>query len=477
MNKLLAALTILFLIASAVAAQDWRKDPASANSYNCDLVDALAEQHGSENILKSDSGDVTALSDFLFSLFPECPRWGDVALDDDISNSHIAELVASEAMETIVALYDLVSHEWGEPECSILIDDFYDSGFTVLYGGHAPDGVSIDVYFPDSQQPETMDRVVNDVTASGAPVRIERLYGDEFPLGLYAFDVHVDYETYHFMWNRSKQSMNTVSLSCLDRDLLTSTAPRRDDITSADRVLLEDGEPYEWGEPECSILVRANFEGEFNVIIAGHGQDGLAVDVFVPGAGHALKMDQTYYDVRAVQEIGAAEGYAPFRTEWKWGDFPPGVYEIDVHIDGEVFPFKWQRGDLAFNTIDLLCLDRDIGSDAQRVLQDSEKFLIADTGCTVGNYAWGDEFSAAVFAADQDGVNLEIVFPGESDPRAIGRVDRGELEDGTPYRVKWIAGGGYSKGVHKLLITIGEREFTFEWDRRRREYKSVFVSC
>ena len=122
-----------------------------------------------------------------------------------------------------MALYDRVEHRWGEPECSILIDDYYDSGFTVLYGGHAPDGVSVDVYFPDSNLPASMDRVVNDATESGTPVRIERMYGDEFPLGLYAFDVHIDYETYHFMWARTKNSMNTFSLSCLDRELLTVT--------------------------------------------------------------------------------------------------------------------------------------------------------------------------------------------------------------------------------------------------------------
>ena len=89
----------------------------------------------------------------------------------------------------------------------------------------------------------------------------------------------------------------------------------------------------------------------------------------------ALKMDQTLYDVRNEFHIGATETFLPQRTEWKWGDFPLGEYEFDVHIDGEIFPFKWQRGDSLFNTLNLVCLDREIGSDVQRQLKDSEKFL------------------------------------------------------------------------------------------------------
>lgn len=468
MKQLIAAVIVCLAASGLVTGQDWRSDADNEFEYNCELVNTLAQAAGAEGLMRTEAGDQQSLAEFLAYVFPGCERQG---------SPRLAELIESEAEEWIVALYDRVSHEWGEPECSILIDDFYDTGFTVLIGGHALDGVAVDVYFPDDKQAETMDRVINDVMESGTPIRIERIEGDEFPLGVYVFEVHIDYATYPFMWERSDRAMNTVSLSCLGRDALSDAAQRRGEIKREDRHTLLDGEAQQWGEPECSIMVSDDFDGEFNVIIEGHGQDGLAVDVFVPGAGQALKMDQILYDVRKEFHIGVTEGPLPHRAEWKWGDFPLGEYEFDVHIDDEVFRFKWQRGDPSFNTLNLVCLGRAAGNDAQRRLKDAEKFLISDTGCTVGNYAWGDDFSLAIFTEDQDGVDLDIVFPGESEAKATGQVDRGELEDGTPYRVKWIDGASYSKGVYRLLITIGERDFTYEWDRQRRDFMSAFVSC
>ena len=468
MKTLIVAVIVWLSAAGLVSGQDWRSDAENRFDYNCTLVNALAQEAGAEGLMRTEAGDQQSLAEFLDYYFPGCEQQ---------ENPRLTELIASDEEEWIVALYDRVSHEWGEPECSILIDDYYDSGFTVLIGGHALDGLAVDVYFPDDNQAETMDRVIKDVMPSGTPIRIERIEGDDFPLGQYVFEVHVDYSTYRFLWTRRDRAMNTVSLSCLGREALSETGRRRGEIKSEDRHRLEDGEAHDWGEPACSILMGGNFDDGFNVIIAGHGQDGMMVDVFIPGAGQALPMDHVLYDVRNDFHIGATESLLPRRTEWKWGDFPLGEYEFDVHIDGETFPFKWQRDDPAFNTLNLVCLGREPGSDAQRQLKDTEQFLIADTGCTVGNYAWGDDFSLGVFAEDQEGVDLDIVFPGESEARATGQVERGELEDGTPYRVKWIRDGDFRKGVHTLLITIGERQFTYEWDRQRREFKSAYVSC
>ena len=58
MSRFLFATMLLLMIPGLAAAQDWRKDPASTSSYNCDVVDAMVEEYGSENFLRSDSGEV-----------------------------------------------------------------------------------------------------------------------------------------------------------------------------------------------------------------------------------------------------------------------------------------------------------------------------------------------------------------------------------------------------------------------------------
>ena len=78
-------------------------------------------------------------------------------------------------------LYDEVQHAWGEPECSILIDDFYDEDFTFLSGGRALDGIAVDVYMPGENQPVVMDDTLTSVTASGLPIRRQWLMRRRLP--------------------------------------------------------------------------------------------------------------------------------------------------------------------------------------------------------------------------------------------------------------------------------------------------------
>ena len=120
--------------------------------------------------------------------------------------------------------------------------------------GYRLDGLALEVYLPDESEPVEMDYVDTDMLASGTPVRREVLIGDSFPLGNYFFHVHIDDETYKFMWRRSDDSMNALSLSCLGREevdeddsetseAVTEAPALDDDIEVRGRAV--DGDPVQ----------------------------------------------------------------------------------------------------------------------------------------------------------------------------------------------------------------------------------------
>ena len=83
----------------------------------------------------------------------------------------------------------------------------------------------------------------------------------------------------------------------------------------------------------CVVAVDARFKDDFNVSITGNGQDGLNVDVYLPGETEALVLDHSdEYSVNIGQDF-------PVRIEWAEGDdFPMGTYTFIVGIDDIVLP-------------------------------------------------------------------------------------------------------------------------------------------
>ena len=205
MKKLFAVAMVCLAALGAVAAQDWRTDEENGLRYNCGLVNALVADFGEEAMIRTKSGARQVLADFLNYVFPLC-------VEQD--RGRLSEMIESDEERIVVVLYDEVKHAWGEPECSILIDDFYDEDFTFLSGGRALDGIAVDVYLPGENQPVVMDDTLTSVTASGLPIRRQWLQGADFPLGEYVFDVYIEGEIFHFVWDRRDNAMNTFSLVC-----------------------------------------------------------------------------------------------------------------------------------------------------------------------------------------------------------------------------------------------------------------------
>ena len=367
-----------------------------------------------------------------------------------------------------------------------MIDDFYSEDFTLLIGGEGLDGIAVDVYLPDESQAIETEIVFVDVTESGLPLRRERIEGDEFPLGTYNFDVHIDDETYHFAWLRSDNAYNTVSLVCVDRQTVSddgehgietgtamSEAPILDDGVEVTALLPTDAR-YSIDEKDCSVLVNDRIVGDFNLSITGHRQDKMSVDVYLPGEAEPMKMDHVHnYTV----DVG---GLTPVRTEWAVGEsFPMGWYTFDVHIEDATYRFQWLRQDDAYNTFGLTCLFAPENEDGEYVyhLADGSSLELANSACSVFSITWESEFRIIAGGARHADIQIDVYFPGEESPAAFDSSEVNALESGTPFRLDTIVGEAFPLGLYKLVVTIGEQTYQIAWDRQDPVYNTVGASC
>ena len=525
MSRYISALMLILMLTGLAAAQDWRKDPASTSGYNCDLVDALAEDFGSENILQTDSGEVTALSEFLFSLFPECPRWDDVPASERLAeDGRLAELIEADELESIRVLVENTTLEWGDPACSIMVDDFNETDFNVLTGGHSLDGIQVDVYLPGTKEPVEMDVVKTDVTRSGLPIRQAWLEGDDFPLGEYLFEVHIDGETSHFIWLRNDNAMNTISLVCPDRPIASGAESAPATTAGADRevtAVLNDNDSYGIEDPVCTVFVADQYEADLNVLLIDWATDNVSVDVYLPGESDAIAMAN-----RQADEFEAYGKMVPILTLWAERDsFPLGTYSFDVHGLGESYRFEWIREDSAVNTIVVICdepepaedtdteaddeepavesdteadddepavepnteadddttalePDTEAGDDLTARLTDGEFLDLEEIGCFITTSNLESPFLGfAVAGYDLEDTSLSITFPGETSPKSMDHQETLTGEDSFPYRVEWVEVDELPAGIYTIDVSTPDGEFRFEWDRQDDAYRTIFFSC
>lgn len=494
MPRLIYAMMLALMLPGLAAAQDWRQDSASESSYNCDLVDALAEQYGSENILQTEAGEVTTLSEFLIALFPECPRWDDSTAEEPVpAEGRIAELVESDDVDTIRVLVEGAMLEWGDPACSIMVGDIYESDFNVVTRGHSLEAISVDVYQPGASQPAEMDVVLTDVTQDGLPIRTEWLEGDEFPLGDYVFEVHIDGETSHFVWKRNDNAINTFSLICPDRPVASAADATREDIEVT--AVLNDRDIYSIADDFCSVIVTDQFESDLNVSMIALAIDHASVKVYLPGEDQAIAMPMSQTD-----QIEAYGRIVPTKTWWAERDsFPLGAYTIDVQTLGETYRFEWNREDSAVNTIVVICTEMEAlpeqeeESEAEQEpalettlpdidvtarLTDGEFHHLDDAGCFVATSNLDSPlFGFAVSGSDHEAISFSVAYPGESTPMRMDQRETLVGEGGFPYRVEWVDEDEYPLGVYTIAVSMPGHEFLFEWDRQDDDYRTIFFSC
>lgn len=473
MNKLMAVALVWLVTLGPALAQDWRDIDGNGVAYNCELVETLSSEYGEENIRRTDGGEVTSLAELLASLFFDC-------LDDPPSEDE---------MEVVWVLYDKVSHEWGTPECSILIDDYFDENFTFAIAGHRLDGLALDVYLPGESEPVEMDRVVDDVLQSGVPLRTAWLLSEEFPLGNYRFDVHIDDETFQFAWQRADDSMNTLSLSCLGRD--AERDPAEDAVSETEAAAGDNIEAVETGEAADAIYVmgadevhRFEHEGcvltvdpepkeDFNLTIIGADQDGLSIDVYLPGETEPSAMDGVHTYEQDFEFITL-----PARFEWIEGDsFPLGEYRFDVQIGESSHQIRWQRDDHDQRAIALICFGAGGLIPELKVLGDDESTFIPETDCLIWTEAWSTDLNVIIAGESQDQMSVALYFPDDDEPIEMDLVNSGQFDSGMPYRVEWLTGETFPIGLYNIDVTIESELYQYQWQREDQSVNTFGVEC
>ena len=105
------------------------------------------------------------------------------------------------------------------PETDCLVwTEAWDEEFNIVIIGQKQDAMTVEVFFPGTNQPEEMDSVSNGEFDSGTPYRVEWISGESFPLGLFNIDVTIEGQLYQYQWEREDQSVNTFGVECVSKE-------------------------------------------------------------------------------------------------------------------------------------------------------------------------------------------------------------------------------------------------------------------
>ena len=146
MKKPFVLLMICLFSVSWASAQDWQADDELNARNNCDLVHALIEDYGDQNIFQTAPNTFMPLANFLDTLFPKC---FERQIDDDA-----ATLATTETETTIDESADVLAVlEEGEMQvfreyCTIMITDEPVRDISVYIASHYHELITVDVYLP-----------------------------------------------------------------------------------------------------------------------------------------------------------------------------------------------------------------------------------------------------------------------------------------------------------------------------------------
>lgn len=240
----------------------------------------------------------------------------------------------------------------------------------------------------------------------------------------------------------------------------------------AEVIVLEDDENYTIQAQDCVVAVDSRYEDDFNLSITGKREGGISANIYPPGADEPLVLDQSN-EVTSSLGIGV-----PLRLEWATGDdFPMGRYTFVVRIGADAYHFAWERTNPAYRTFAITCLPDAAEESAANALADGEKKVINGTLCLVWTEAWDEDFNVLIIGEPQAGIELAVTFPAETEPATMDEHFASEFDNGTPYRVEWVAGGNFPLGEYKLDVTIEDVVYGYTWAREDSEINTVGVEC
>ena len=486
MKKPFALLMICLFAVSWASAQDWQADDELTARYNCDLVHALIEDYGDQNILQTAPNSFVSLSNFLDSLFPKCLER---QIDDDA-----AALAATQTETAINESGDVLAVlEEGEMQvfreyCTIMITDEPVRDISVYVASHYHESIAVDVYLPgEIEAAEVVHKSTE--TVQGLPIRLDHIKAEQYPNGRYTFDVRVNEDTFRFQWQRNDPDDATLMLSCpgedptilsqIEAELLQDideAAADSEPATAADAP--GEGEVFAVLEidslqvlnADCTVWITDQFDTGFNVTITGNGQDSMFVDVYLPGESQPAAVRDVLEDKLELD--------IPMRIEWIEGNqFPLGVYIFDAQVGEESYRFEWTRQDENDYTFVLNCLRVQDFEGALARLEDGDSYKFEDIGCEIFTDDWDADLNIVVTARAPEAIVVDVVFPGDSHPKATDGVQRDEFDDGTKYRLEWIKGESFPLGTYTIVVHVDGSSYLVAWDREDLTYNTIFVHC
>ena len=333
MHRLILIVLLALYSGAIIGAQDWQYDDEHELYFNCALIARLNAEFGEQTIIRVAEDDQMTLEAFFETFMTNC-----------------ADLVPSAAevegeLEIAAVLEDGDEFTLADVGCSVRVADRFDAHLYVSVAGARREETSVDVYLPGEieaiDMPNVSDELVK-VYGIETPIRNEWVEGDNFPPGLYRFDVHISGATYRFEWLREDEAVNTIIVSCLD---LKPDGEFDVDIGAE----LADGEFYQLQGSDCyvgTIDKKAEF---FSAIVAGPDRDTMFIEVTYPQMSTPVQMQ---YEESFISDDGI-----PTRIEWvEAPNFPTGAYLLSVTMDERTWHFRWDRRDDAFRTVVLTCL-------------------------------------------------------------------------------------------------------------------------
>jgi len=331
MRRLLVALCFICLAVWGAQAQDDSESDENGNNVMCELLAFYELAQFSEAYDAETKSSYAILANVQGPQNPECQE----------------AATETEPERQIPVAATLQSDEWYEIEdvgCRVIVTGSDRLAFRVAIVGEGLQGLSVDVYFAGESQKAEMDPTGYIFGDSDPPTKVSSNHGRLFPLGSTYFDVTVDDQTFRLRWNREGKAYRDFMLECLDRQADADTP-----------IDLEEGAWYQLRGEEC-VLVLSQLGENFNVQVVGDYSDKDFIEVTLPGETAPAAFDGELIDV---VDAGPDFGELPFRRQWISGEnFPKGAYIIMATIKGVEYKFVWDRKNLEYDTVHVVCLEQ-----------------------------------------------------------------------------------------------------------------------
>ena len=328
MKTLLITILAYLVAASTILAHDWQHDEEVGATYDCEVIEAVAEQFGDIDFMQLENGGFAKFGPILQSIFTVCPFWVESEAATATAREDKPEPEADSDIEVLALLNDNELYSIEGPNCNVVLMERADTNLAVSFAGSWQDRVSIEVHLPGTSEAVAMPNVHEyEMEANGItfPVYTAWAKPGDYPLGRYIFYLHIDDTTYPFGWLRQDEAVNTITVTCVE---LAFHGLTEAELTTR----LRDGDTFELADGACLIATTSLTEDMLSVLVTAEDLVNTKVEVTYPGM-------QTPIQMTHVDELVSPDG-EPFRVEGAFADeHPLGPYLITVTVNGANISF------------------------------------------------------------------------------------------------------------------------------------------